>query len=102
MTIAKPKEKAKREGDTMRPTRSETGGSSGSRSPEREHRENGLVRTFREIRSEMKKVVWPTREETTRLTIVVILVSLIISLLLAASDFIFTYLLTLLQGAVAR
>ena len=63
-------------------------------------RENGLARTFREVRSEMKKVVWPTREETIRLTVVVILVSLVISIILALSDFLFGYLLTLLRTAV--
>jgi preprotein translocase subunit SecE len=49
----------------------------------------------------MKKVVWPSREETTRLTIVVILLSAIISALLFASDSVFALLLTLLQGAVS-
>lgn len=68
---------------------------------EKEPRENGLVRTFREVRSEMKKVVWPTREETTRLTMVVIAVSAIISVILAAADFLFLTLVSLLQRAVA-
>lgn len=68
---------------------------------EKESRENGLVRTFREVRSEMKKVVWPTREETTRLTIVVIAVSAIISIILSAADFLFLTLVSLLQRAVA-
>jgi preprotein translocase subunit SecE len=63
--------------------------------------ENILLRPFRESRSEMKKVVWPSREETTRLTIVVILLSAIISALLFASDSVFALLLTLLQGAVS-
>lgn len=63
--------------------------------------ENIFLRPFRESRSEIKKVVWPTREETTRLTIVVILLSAIISALLFASDSVFALLLTLLQGAVS-
>ena len=67
---------------------------------DKEPRENVIVRTFREVRSEMKKVVWPTREETTRLTIVVIAISAIISLILFAADSVFALLLTLLQGAV--
>jgi preprotein translocase subunit SecE len=67
---------------------------------EKEPRENVLVRTFREVRSEMKKVVWPTREETTRLTIVVIALSAVISAILAAADFIFLTLIGLLQRAV--
>ena len=68
---------------------------------EKEPRENAIVRTFREVRSEMKKVVWPTREETIRLTIVVIAISVVISVLLFAADTIFATLLALLQSAVS-
>jgi preprotein translocase subunit SecE len=67
---------------------------------EKEPRENGIVRTFREVRSEMKKVVWPTREETIRLTAVVIALSAIISVVLFSADALFQVLLALLQGAV--
>jgi preprotein translocase subunit SecE len=63
--------------------------------------DNILLRPFRESRAEMKKVVWPTREETTRLTIVVILLSSIISALLFAADSLFALLLALLQRAVS-
>ncbi len=69
---------------------------------EKEPRENVVVRTFREVRSEMKKVVWPTREETIRLTIVVIAISVIISIILFISDAFFLWLLTQLQSTVAR
>ena len=68
---------------------------------EKEPRENGLVRTFREVRSEMKKVIWPTREETMRLTIVVIAISMVISVILFVSDSVFQTLILLLQRAVA-
>jgi preprotein translocase subunit SecE len=64
---------------------------------EKEPRENVIVRTFREVRSEMKKVVWPTREETTRLTIVVIAISVVISVILFVADSLFLSLVTLLQ-----
>lgn len=67
---------------------------------EKEPRENTLVRTFREVRSEMKKVVWPTREETVRLTIVVIALSAVISVVLFSADALFATLLGLLQNAV--
>jgi len=67
---------------------------------EKEPRENGLIRTFREVRSEMKKVVWPTREETTRLTAVVIALSVVISVVLFSADALFATLLGLLQNAV--
>ena len=63
--------------------------------------DNAIIRSFRESRSELRKVVWPSREETTRLTIVVMLLSAVISALLFASDSLFALLLTLLQSAVA-
>jgi preprotein translocase subunit SecE len=68
---------------------------------EKEPRENALVRTFREVRSEMKKVVWPTREETTRLTIVVIAISVVISVILFSADAVFQFLILQLQRLVA-
>ena len=37
--------------------------------------------------SELKKVTWPTREETTRLTIIVIMISLIIGFYIGIIDF---------------
>ncbi len=67
---------------------------------EKDQRERGLGNTVREISSEMKKVVWPTREETTRLTILVILVSAVAGLILFAADYLFYTLILLLRGAV--
>jgi preprotein translocase subunit SecE len=71
------------------------------REKDKEPRENVIVRTFREVRSEMKKVVWPTRDETIRLTIVVIAISAVISVILFVADSVFALLLTLLQRAVS-
>jgi preprotein translocase subunit SecE len=45
---------------------------------------------FGEVRDELKKVAWPNRQETTRLTLVVITVSLLVGLFLGGLDFIFT------------
>jgi len=67
---------------------------------EKEPRENVIVRTFREVRSEMKKVVWPTREETIRLTIVVIGISAVIAAILFAADLVFISLVSTLQRVV--
>lgn len=64
-------------------------------------RENAAGRTFREVRSEMKKVIWPTREETFRLTIVVIMVSIVIGAILFSSDVLFTNLMAFLRGLVS-
>lgn len=62
---------------------------------------NTAVRTFRETRSELKKVVWPTREETTRLTIVVLVISTIIGLILFVGDTFFLFLYTALVDLVS-
>ena len=45
-----------------------------------------------QIASELKKVTWPTREETTRLTIAVIVVAVAIGLLLGGVDLGFNWL----------
>ncbi|MBI4096373.1 MAG: preprotein translocase subunit SecE [Candidatus Levybacteria bacterium] len=44
---------------------------------------------LRETKDELKKVVWPTRQEVIRLTFVVIAVSLLVGLFLGGLDFIF-------------
>lgn len=51
---------------------------------------------LKEVRDELKKVVWPTRTEIIRLTSIVILVSVIIGLFLGGVDFILTKLLNIL------
>jgi preprotein translocase subunit SecE len=43
---------------------------------------------FREVKIEMKKVTWPTRQETVRYTLMVIGVSLGVALFLGGLDFI--------------
>lgn len=67
---------------------------------ERDVQENILVRTFRETRSELRQVVWPSREETIRLTMLVVAVSIVIGLLLFIGDTIFTFLYTSLVSLV--
>ncbi len=51
---------------------------------------------FKEVADELKKVVWPTKEEVIRLTGVVILVSVIVGLFLGGADFILTKLVEVL------
>ena len=65
---------------------------------EDEIEENSLVRVLRETRSELKQVVWPSREETIRLTGVVIVISLVVGLILFVEDSILTFLYTSLVG----
>lgn len=51
---------------------------------------------FNEVRDELKKVVWPTKDETIRLTGIVIGISVIVALFIGAADYIFTMLLGLI------
>jgi preprotein translocase subunit SecE len=67
----------------------------------KEQQENPIARTVRETRSELRKVVWPTREETIRLTGVVIAISLVIGLLLFTGDAIFSALYLALVNLVS-
>jgi preprotein translocase subunit SecE len=50
----------------------------------------GLREYFEGVRSELGKVIWPTREETRRLTIIVLIALIISSLVLGAISLIFT------------
>jgi len=67
----------------------------------KEQQPNVLVRTIRETRSELRKVIWPTREETTRLTVVVIVISIIIGLILFLGDSLFLFLYTTLINLIS-
>ncbi len=51
---------------------------------------NAIVRYLRETRGELRKVTWPTRQESTRLTGIVIGVTLIFAAFLWLVDFIFS------------
>jgi len=51
-----------------------------------------------EIISELRKVVWPSRQEAIRLTIMVIVVSVAIGILLGLVDMVFTELVRFLLG----
>ena len=45
-----------------------------------------MPKFFRDIISELRKVTWPTREETTRLTVAVVVVAVTIGLVLGGID----------------
>ena len=55
-----------------------------------------IGRYFREVRSELRKVVWPTRQELVTYTIVVLVTVAIVSLFLGIVDIAISELLTLL------
>jgi preprotein translocase subunit SecE len=50
---------------------------------------------LKEVRAEMSNVSWPSREQTIRLTSVVIGISLIVAIFIGILDFLFTNLMTL-------
>jgi len=45
---------------------------------------------LKEVRSEMEKVSWPSRQEAIRLTLIVIGISVVVALFIGALDFGFT------------
>src|SRR5262245_14277130 len=50
---------------------------------------------LRETQDELKKVVWPTRQEVIRLTVVVIAISVVIGLYIGGLDLVFSKLVEL-------
>lgn len=52
----------------------------------------GIVKYFKDARSEFKKVVWPTPKETTRNTVVVIITCLLAALFVFGLDSLFGFL----------
>jgi preprotein translocase subunit SecE len=49
-----------------------------------------LIRYFRETRGELRKVTWPTRDESQRLTAIVLGVTAVMALFLGVLDFLFS------------
>ncbi len=59
----------------------------------------GITQFIGEVRSELRKVVWPTRREAANLTILVIALSAAMGLLLGGVDFLFSQLFRFIVGA---
>lgn len=51
-----------------------------------------------EVDSELRKVTWPNRKKVIRMSVIVVIVSLVIGLYLGALDFAFTSLMGFLLG----
>ncbi|MCP5100649.1 MAG: preprotein translocase subunit SecE [Chloroflexi bacterium] len=51
---------------------------------------NPISTYLREVRAELRKVTWPTREESWRLTIIVLIVTILFALFLWGFDTIFS------------
>jgi preprotein translocase subunit SecE len=67
--------------------------------PPAEKKPNRIVRYVKEVRAELRKVVWPTRKTTIRLTAIVFAVTTAMSLFLGLLDLIFSKLFALIIGA---
>jgi preprotein translocase subunit SecE len=61
-------------------------------------RQNIVVRLLRETIAELRKVNWPSRQDATQLTVLVLLVIVIMSSLLGVLDFLFSRLFGLIVG----
>jgi preprotein translocase subunit SecE len=59
-------------------------------------RVNPVTRYLRETRSELRKVAWPSRQEATNLTVIVIAVTLTMAASLGFIDYMFSKLFSLL------
>ena len=60
---------------------------------------NFFSRYFRETIGELRKVTWPTRQEATSLTIVVLIVIAVMSMFLGILDFIYSRFFILILGS---
>jgi len=52
-----------------------------------------LTTFLKEARIELKKVTWPTRQETIRFTVMVVVISGAVAFFLGGLDFVFQYIL---------
>ena len=69
-------------------------------SENKDKRSNPLTEYLRETRGEMRKVTWPTRQETQRLTAIVIGFTIVFSAFLGLLDFVWSSSLELLIQAI--
>ena len=61
-------------------------------------KENVVIKYLKETRAELKKVNWPSRQEATNLTLIIIIVTTFMALLLGLIDYIFAKLFELILG----
>ncbi len=52
-----------------------------------------LITYLKEVKLEIRKVNWPTRQQTIRYTLIVLGISAVVAIFLGGLDFLFTYLL---------
>ncbi len=54
-------------------------------------KQNRIVKFFKEVKSEMKKVVWPSKKQLVNNTLIVIAVVILIGIVIAIFDAIFQF-----------
>ena len=51
--------------------------------------DNPISKYFKETRAELRKVTWPTRDESINLTIIIVTVTVVVAIFLGLLDFLF-------------
>jgi preprotein translocase subunit SecE len=59
---------------------------------------NAVVKYFNDTRAEIRRVAWPTRDETQNLTLIIVVVTVVMAFFLGALDYLFQ---VLVAGVVA-
>ncbi|MBC7262706.1 MAG: preprotein translocase subunit SecE [Chloroflexi bacterium] len=59
---------------------------------------NRIVKYLKEVRAEIRKVTWPSRQEVLRLSAIVIAVLVVMSAFMAIIDYAFSWLMRLIIG----
>jgi preprotein translocase subunit SecE len=60
--------------------------------------DNRIVKYLKEVRAEIRKVTWPSRQEVLRLSAIVIVVLVVMSAFMAIIDYAFSWLMRLIIG----
>jgi preprotein translocase subunit SecE len=60
--------------------------------------QTGLLEYFRQVRSEIKKITWPTRKETTASVIAVMIMVILCAIFLYLADQVISYAIRLIMG----
>jgi len=55
--------------------------------------DNRITRYFKEVRAEIRKVTWPSRQEVLRLSTIVVIVMVVMSAFMAIIDYAFSRLM---------
>lgn len=59
-----------------------------------------IINFLKEVKEELDKVVWPNREQTTRYTILVVIITLIAGIFLGGMDYLLTLFTTSLVNQI--